>query len=135
MSVTVLGSGTWGTALTILLANKGTKVVLWSKIAAEIEALEADRKNIKNLPGAVLPAAPAGVRPCRHDAERIGRRRKAVSVAGRADERVDVGCHAIPHRRTGGKGKQARNQNRMLDSFHLFLLDFNLNSSIADLVF
>ena len=55
MSVTVLGSGTWGTALTILLANKGTKVVLWSKIASEIEALETDRKNIKNLPGAVLP--------------------------------------------------------------------------------
>ena len=55
MSVTVLGSGTWGTALTILLANKGIKVVLWSKIPSEIEALEADRKNIKNLPGAVLP--------------------------------------------------------------------------------
>ena len=55
MSVTVLGSGTWGTALAILLANKGTKVVLWSKIESEIEALKADRKNIKNLPGAVLP--------------------------------------------------------------------------------
>lgn len=55
MSVTVLGSGTWGTALTILLANKGTEVVLWSKIESEIKALEADRKNIKNLPGAELP--------------------------------------------------------------------------------
>ena len=55
MSVTVLGSGTWGTALAILLANKGTDVVLWSKIKSEIDALEADRKNIVNLPGAVLP--------------------------------------------------------------------------------
>ncbi len=55
MSVTVLGSGTWGTALTILLADKGTEVVLWSKIENEIRALESDRKNIKNLPGAVLP--------------------------------------------------------------------------------
>lgn len=55
MSVTVLGSGTWGTALTILLANKGVEVVLWSKIESEIKALEADRKTIKNLPGAVLP--------------------------------------------------------------------------------
>ena len=55
MSVTVLGSGTWGTALTILLANKGIKVVLWSKIESEIEALKADRKHIKNLPEAVLP--------------------------------------------------------------------------------
>lgn len=55
MSVTVLGAGTWGTALTILLANKGKEVILWSKIESEINALEADRKNIKNLPGAVLP--------------------------------------------------------------------------------
>ena len=55
MSISVLGSGTWGTALTILLANKGKEVVLWSKIGSEIDALEADRKNIKNLPGAVLP--------------------------------------------------------------------------------
>ena len=55
MSVTVLGSGTWGTALTILLANTGIDVVLWSKIESESEALRKDRKNIKNLPGAVLP--------------------------------------------------------------------------------
>jgi len=55
MSVTVLGSGTWGTALTILLANKGVNVVLWSKIEKEIEALSKDRKHIKNLPEAVLP--------------------------------------------------------------------------------
>lgn len=55
MSISVLGSGTWGTALTILLANKGTEVILWSKIESEIAALEADRSSIKNLPGAVLP--------------------------------------------------------------------------------
>lgn len=55
MSISVLGSGTWGTALTILLANKGKEVILWSKVESEIDALEADRKNIKNLPGAVLP--------------------------------------------------------------------------------
>ncbi len=55
MSITVLGAGTWGTALTILLANKGKDVILWSKIESEIEALEKDRSNIKNLPGSVLP--------------------------------------------------------------------------------
>lgn len=53
--VTVLGAGTWGTALSILLANKGEKVILWSKIEAEIESLRADRSFIKNLPGSVLP--------------------------------------------------------------------------------
>ena len=55
MSVTVLGAGTWGTAITILLANKGKDVILWSKIENEIKTLEADRSYIKNLPGAVLP--------------------------------------------------------------------------------
>lgn len=55
MSISVLGAGTWGTALTILLANKGKDVILWSKLPAEIEALENDRTQIKNLPGSVLP--------------------------------------------------------------------------------
>lgn len=55
MSVTILGAGTWGTALSILLANKGKDVILWSKLEDEIKALEADRSNIRNLPGAVLP--------------------------------------------------------------------------------
>ena len=55
MSVSVMGAGTWGTALSILLANKGVDVVLWSKLENEISTLEADRKTIKNLPGAFLP--------------------------------------------------------------------------------
>lgn len=53
--VTVLGAGTWGVALTILLAGNGHEVTLWSKFPAETDALNADRSNIKNLPGAVLP--------------------------------------------------------------------------------
>ena len=55
--ISVLGAGTWGTALAIELANKGQEVTLWSapEVAHEIEALKADRKNIRNLPGAVLP--------------------------------------------------------------------------------
>ncbi len=53
--VTVLGAGTWGVALTILLANNGHKVTLWSKFEAETCALAANRSEIKNLPGAVLP--------------------------------------------------------------------------------
>lgn len=55
MSITVLGAGTWGTALAILLANKKYDVVLWSKIETEIKSLDADRAHIKNLPQAVLP--------------------------------------------------------------------------------
>lgn len=51
----VLGAGTWGTALTIQLAENGNDVSLWSKIPKEIEALDSNRANIPNLSGAVLP--------------------------------------------------------------------------------
>ncbi len=55
MNITVLGAGTWGTALTILLASNGHNVTLWSAVQKEIEGLMADRSAIRNLPGAVLP--------------------------------------------------------------------------------
>lgn len=57
MNITVLGAGTWGTALAILLAGNQHQVTLWSKIKAETEALASDRKQIKNLPGAELPTS------------------------------------------------------------------------------
>lgn len=55
MKISVLGAGTWGTALAILLSNNGHNVILWSKLQREIEALRADRTKIPNLPGSVLP--------------------------------------------------------------------------------
>ncbi len=55
MRVGVLGAGTWGTALTIQLAANGHEVMLWSAVAKEIDALEADRSQILNLPGARVP--------------------------------------------------------------------------------
>lgn len=36
-SVGVIGSGTWGTALAILLNGNGHKVQLWSAVPAEVE--------------------------------------------------------------------------------------------------
>lgn len=53
--VSVLGAGTWGTAIAILLSKNGHKVTLWSKLEKEIEALGTDRNHVPNLPDAVLP--------------------------------------------------------------------------------
>lgn len=53
--VSVLGAGTWGVALAIVLAEKGHAVTMWSKFPEETDALKNNRSNIKNLPGAVLP--------------------------------------------------------------------------------
>ena len=33
----IIGSGTWGTAIAVLLRNNGHEVTLWSAIPAEIE--------------------------------------------------------------------------------------------------
>ncbi len=49
----VIGSGTWGTAIAILLSNNGHEVTLWSAIPEEIEEMQATRKH-KNLPEATL---------------------------------------------------------------------------------
>ena len=55
MKVSVLGAGTWGTALTILLAENKHDVTIWSALPKEVEELDKNRTAIKNLPGAVLP--------------------------------------------------------------------------------
>ena len=56
MKIAVLGAGTWGTALAILLANHGHEVTIWSKLQKELSSLSDNRMDLKNLPGAVLPA-------------------------------------------------------------------------------
>ncbi len=53
--VSILGAGTWGCALAILLAGSGHKVTIWTKIENEAIMLNENRKNMKNLPGAQLP--------------------------------------------------------------------------------
>ena len=53
-SVGVIGSGTWGTALAILLNGNGHKVQLWSAIPAEVESLSVNRKH-PNLGDTPIP--------------------------------------------------------------------------------
>lgn len=54
-NVSILGAGTWGCALAILLAGKGHEVTIWTKLEHEAQSLINNRKNMKNLPGAELP--------------------------------------------------------------------------------
>lgn len=55
-NIGVIGSGTWGTAIAVLLHNNGHNVDLWSAIPAEIEEMKATLKH-KNLPEITLPEA------------------------------------------------------------------------------
>jgi glycerol-3-phosphate dehydrogenase (NAD(P)+) len=56
MKVTVLGAGGWGTALAILLSERGHEVTLWEFFADYAEVLDKKRENIKFLKGVKIPA-------------------------------------------------------------------------------
>lgn len=53
--VTILGAGSWGTALALYLARRGQTVRLWSFEINEIAALLAERTNNQFLPGHIFP--------------------------------------------------------------------------------
>ena len=53
--ITILGAGSWGTAIALTLARRGQVVRLWSMDAAEIAALSKDRTNNQFLPGFPFP--------------------------------------------------------------------------------
>ena len=57
MKISILGAGTWGTALAILLAENKHEVTIWSAIQKEVTELSEHRTEIKNLPGAILPTS------------------------------------------------------------------------------
>ena len=54
--IAVLGAGSWGTALAVLLAGNGAQVRLWGHLAADVERLRADRENRQFLPGVKFPS-------------------------------------------------------------------------------
>ena len=60
-SISVLGAGSWGTALAAHLARTGHDVRLWGRDAALVDQLRRTRENTVYLPGITLPES---VRPC-----------------------------------------------------------------------
>ena len=53
--IAVLGAGSWGTTLAILLAKKGHKVNLWEYLKEQAERLDKERENRQFLPGVSIP--------------------------------------------------------------------------------
>src|SRR5688572_29515160 len=51
----VLGAGSWGTALAVLLARNGNDVSLWGRDEAELADIAAKRRNDRYLPGIEIP--------------------------------------------------------------------------------
>lgn len=53
-NIAVIGSGSWGTAISVLLSANGHNVTLWSWKTEESDSLSAYRENRKYLPGIFL---------------------------------------------------------------------------------
>lgn len=53
--ISVLGAGSWGTALALLLYNNGHEVTLWSALEDEVNMLREKREHESKLPGVRLP--------------------------------------------------------------------------------
>jgi glycerol-3-phosphate dehydrogenase (NAD(P)+) len=75
----VIGAGSWGTAVAVLLARGGLEVQLGARTSERVEELVLDGENRRYLPGVPLPEA-IDVRPA-----------SAIELAG-----LDLICVAIP---------------------------------------
>ena len=53
--ISVIGAGSWGTALAVLLHKNGHRVTVWSVLKEEIEMLEKEHEHKDKLPGVKLP--------------------------------------------------------------------------------
>jgi glycerol-3-phosphate dehydrogenase (NAD(P)+) len=53
--MTVIGAGSWGTALAIQLAREGHPTQLWGRDGVQLEAMRRARRNARYLPDAAFP--------------------------------------------------------------------------------
>lgn len=54
-NISVIGAGSWGTTLAILLADKGHHVKLWARREGLAHEIESKRENTQYLPGIKIP--------------------------------------------------------------------------------
>ncbi|MDI6782105.1 MAG: NAD(P)H-dependent glycerol-3-phosphate dehydrogenase [bacterium] len=72
MKISVLGAGSWGTTIAILLASKGYHISLWEHYKEHVDMLNKHRENIKFLPGVSIPeeiVITNNIEECLHNTE------------------------------------------------------------------
>ena len=97
--MTVIGAGSWGTALAILLAREGHLTHLWGRDAAQVDAMRSARRNLRYLPDALFPETlhvTSDLRSALHDA-----RDALIAVPSQAFRATleHVRPHLAPHTR------------------------------------
>lgn len=53
--VGIIGAGSWGCALSLLLHNNGNQITVWSIMEDEINMLKTEHEHMDKLPGVTLP--------------------------------------------------------------------------------
>lgn len=53
--ISIIGAGSWGIAIALLLNKNGHHVTVWSVLEAEIEMLQKEREHKRCLPGVKIP--------------------------------------------------------------------------------
>ena len=53
--VVIIGAGSWGTALGLVLARKGYDITLWEFNKERAEEIQKNRENKRYLPGIKFP--------------------------------------------------------------------------------
>ena len=53
--ISIMGAGSWGLGLSILLNNNGHEVTVWSVFEEELDVLRRNHENTKCLPGVKIP--------------------------------------------------------------------------------
>jgi glycerol-3-phosphate dehydrogenase (NAD(P)+) len=97
-SFAVLGAGSWGSALAMLLARNGHAVRLWDRDAELLDDLRARRENRRYLPGVPLPE---GVDVSRHAADALTGAEFPLLVVPSGAFREVLKTHAEVIRRKG----------------------------------
>lgn len=54
-NLTIIGAGSWGSSLSVLLSANGHQVTLWSCFPEEINMLRVHREHVDKLPGVSIP--------------------------------------------------------------------------------
>jgi len=57
MKIIVIGAGAWGTAIAASAALQRHRVTLWARDAQQVPGLQAQRQNLRYLPGITLPSS------------------------------------------------------------------------------
>lgn len=67
--IAIVGAGSMGTAMAVLLSKNGNNVRLWSPMKEEVSMLEANREHITRLPGIKVPESVQFTTDLRYAAE------------------------------------------------------------------